>query len=63
MFDMTIPDHPLMRPVSKQPFIPADEKMRADCCSLAVTMQAHGLAARVARRMPIISSSIPRTRV
>lgn len=36
-----------MRPVSKQPFIPADEKMRADCCSLAVTMQAHGLAARV----------------
>lgn len=47
MFDMTIPDHPLMRPVSKQPFIPADEKMRADCCSLAVTMQAHGLAARV----------------
>lgn len=45
LFDMDIPTHPLQRPVSPQPFVPADARVRDDCCDLALTMQAHGMLA------------------
>ncbi|RYQ47346.1 NAD synthetase [Bifidobacterium pseudolongum subsp. pseudolongum] len=45
VFDMDFPEHPLLRPVSAQPFVPGDARVRDDCCDLALTMQAHGMLA------------------
>lgn len=45
LFDMDVPEHPLHRPVSPQPFVPAEPRDRDDCCDLALTMQAHGMLA------------------
>lgn len=45
VFDMDFPEHPLLRPVSAQPFVPEDARVRDDCCDLALTMQAHGMLA------------------
>ncbi|MEE1295581.1 MAG: nitrilase-related carbon-nitrogen hydrolase [Bifidobacterium sp.] len=47
LFDMDIPEHDLIRPVSPTPFVPADPRDRDACCDLAVKMQSHGLLARV----------------
>lgn len=45
VFDMDFPEHPLLRPVPAQPFVPEDARVRDDCCDLALTMQAHGMLA------------------
>ena len=45
VFDMDFPEHPLLRPVPAQPFVPEDARVHDDCCDLALTMQAHGMLA------------------
>lgn len=47
LFDMDIPEHELLRPVSKEPFVPTTQAYRDDCSDLVVKMQSHGLLARL----------------
>ncbi|WP_101671303.1 nitrilase-related carbon-nitrogen hydrolase [Bifidobacterium anseris] len=59
VFSMEIAEHPLLRPVSKQPFVPANERDLNDCCDLGLTMQAHGMLAflhnRGANQMTVLA--------
>lgn len=47
LFSMEISEAPLIRPVSRTPFMPASADDREDSCALAFKMQAYGLLARI----------------